>query len=254
MVNPIHLALSPDGNIYVGTSTASGLFQVFDPDGNFVTSWGEKGGGEGQLLFLLGLGVDSKGNVYGADFDRALINKYDSTGEFLTSWDTEQPTGPGGLAIDSHDNIYIVNHRPHDHQVQKFSSDGTLLKAFGITGSGEGEIGAGPEDLAIDKEGNVYVGDKDNNRIQKYNSNGEFLATIGAQGYLSDPWDVTVDGQGNVYVLSGRFLQKFDSTGMFVTKWPLTGALYNAGDVMADADGNLYINTDGTALLEKLTQ
>jgi len=149
----------------------------------------------------------------------------------------------------------------HEHQVQKFDANGKLLAAWGANGSGDGQIGAGsssgPEDLAVDAQGNVYVADRVNNRIEKFDTNGKFLATIGTpgsdgHGQLSGPGDITVDGQGNIYVLDDGFLQEFGPSGAFLTEWPLTGPLQNAGEVMADTLGNLYINTD--MVLEKFSR
>ncbi len=260
--NPIHLAMGLHGNIYVGSDTPSGLIQVFDPNGKFVTGWGSKGSADGQFSFLLGIGIDPQGNVYAGDFDRTWINKFDSAGSFLLKWPTEQPIGPAGVAVDGRGDVFVVNHRTHLHQVQKFDASGKLLAEWGSNGSGEGQIGAGatsgPEALAVDRQGNVYVADLVNNRVEKYDGNGKFLATIGTpgssgHGQLSGPGDVTVDGQGNVYVLDAAFLQKFDPNGAFLAEWSLdAGPLQNAGEVMADAKGDLYVNTD--VLLEKFSQ
>lgn len=262
MQDPIHLAMDPQGNIYIGSATSTGLIRIFDANGNFVTAWGKNGSGDGEFSFLLGIGIDSQGNVYAADFNRVRINKFDSTGKFLMQWATEQPVGPAGLAVDAQGNIYVVNHRKHDHQIQKFDSNGKLLAEWGSNGSGDGQIGAGgssgPEDLAVDQQGNVYVADRVNNRIEKFDSNGNFLATIGTpdsqgQGQISGPSDVTVDRQGNIYVLDAKFLQKFDSNGNFIAEWSIeTGPLQNAGEIMVDTQGNLYVNTD--VILEKFSQ
>ena len=101
MRDPIHLAMGPQGNIYVGSATPSGLIQVFDPNGKFVTAWGSKGPADGEFTFLLGIGIDPQGNVYAADFAKSQVNKFDSAGLFLLKWPTEQPIGPAGVAVDN---------------------------------------------------------------------------------------------------------------------------------------------------------
>src|SRR5258708_21552629 len=113
MQDPIHLAMDPQGNIYVGSATPTGLIRVLDPNGKFVTAWAKNGLDDGEFGFLLGIGIDSQGNVYAADFNRMRVNKFDSTGKFLTQWATEPPIGPAGLAVDAQGNVYIVNHRTH---------------------------------------------------------------------------------------------------------------------------------------------
>jgi len=85
MSDPIHLAMGPHGDIYVGSATPTGLIRVFDSNGHFVTAWGKNGAGDGEFDFLLGIGIDGHGNVYAADFNRVLINKFDGTGRFLLS-------------------------------------------------------------------------------------------------------------------------------------------------------------------------
>ena len=141
--DPIHLAMGPQGNIYVGSATPSGLIQVFDPNGKFVTGWGSKGSADGEFTFLLGIGIDPQGNVYAADFDKSRVNKFDSDGSFLLKWPTEQPIGPAGVAVDNQGNVFVVNHRTHLHQIQKFDASGKLLAKWGTHGSDEGQIGAG---------------------------------------------------------------------------------------------------------------
>jgi streptogramin lyase len=256
MQDPIHLAINAQGNVYVGTATTTtpGLIRVFDATGKFVTAWGKSGSSDGEFAFLLGIGVDTEGNVYAADFNSVRIDKFDSTGKFLVGWATESPIGPSGLAVDPQGNVYIANHRTHDHHIQKFDSHGQLLAEWGSGGSGDGQIGAGansgPEDLTVDRQGNVYVADKVNGRIEKFDTNGHFLATIGTpgtegQGQISAPDDVAVDGHGNIYVTEHHFLEKFDPSGKFLVEWSIqSGPLQEAAEILVDAQSNLYTLAD----------
>lgn len=74
---------------------------------------------------------------------------------------------------------------------------------FGSDGSGEGQFDL-PTAVAVDGDGNVYVADQRNHRVQKFNSSGVFLDEWGSSGSgtgeFNQPHDVAVDGDGNVYV------------------------------------------------------
>ena len=84
-----------------------------------------------------------------------------------------------------------------------------------------------PSGVAVDSSGNVYVADTGNNRIQKFDSSGGFIAKWGSSGsgdgQFSYPSGVAVDSSGNVYVAdtSNQRIQKFNSSGGFITKWGL---------------------------------
>jgi DNA-binding beta-propeller fold protein YncE len=80
-----------------------------------------------------------------------------------------------------------------------------------------------PQGVAADKDGNIYVVDTGNNRIQKFTRDGTFLAqwgTLGGgDGQFYNPYGIAVDGSGYVYVTdnSNHRVQKFTSSGAFVT-------------------------------------
>jgi hypothetical protein len=76
---------------------------------------------------------------------------------------------PGGIAIDSVSNIYVVD--SVNPRIQKFSQDGVYQSQFGSEGSDPGEFNY-PYDIAIDSADNIYVTDGVNNRIQKFDSEG----------------------------------------------------------------------------------
>ena len=74
---------------------------------------------------------------------------------------------------------------------------------MGETGSGPGSFDE-PGGLTIDSQGNLYVADIFNHRVQKFDSEGNFLAEVGGngpdEGQFNEPWGVAVDSQDNVYV------------------------------------------------------
>jgi YD repeat-containing protein len=97
----------------------------------------------------------------------------------------------------------------------------TFGGSFGTNGSGNGQFKV-PADAAVDKKGNLWVADKTNNRLERFNEDGEFAQVVGAVGTaggkLSAPAGVAVDGSGNVWVADtgNNRIQEFNEKGEFV--------------------------------------
>jgi hypothetical protein len=85
---------------------------------------------------------------------------------------TDSFMDPMGVAVDSSGNVYVADNA--FDRMQKFSSDGTFITAWGSQGSADGQFDF-PEGVAVDSSGNVYVADSFNKRIQKFSSDGTFL-------------------------------------------------------------------------------
>jgi tripartite motif-containing protein 71 len=93
---------------------------------------------------------------------------------FITKWGSPgtadgQFDFPEGVALDSSDNVYVVDALGGNHRIQKFYSDGTFITKWGSFGKGDGQFHF-PSGVAVDSSGNVYVADIENNRIQKFGS------------------------------------------------------------------------------------
>ncbi len=243
--SPGDIAVDSEGNVYVSTQGANTV-KKFDTDGNLVTEWGGNGDADGQFSLSLGIDVDSENNVYVTDFYNRRIQKFDSEGTFLMQWATDPSTSPAFLAIDSWGNVYIDLFPPQgEHFIQKFDGNGNLL---GEWGKDSGDFAGTIEDIAVDLDGNLYVTDPLRRRVQKLDPDGNLLASYGGEsskegnGLFFDPFGISVDDDGYIYVLDGNFLQKLDWEGKFVTQWSTDGGdLDGATNVTVDGEGNLYV-------------
>jgi tripartite motif-containing protein 71 len=125
-----------------------------------------------------------------------------------------------------------------------------------------------PVGIALDIEGNLYVMDTKNSRVQKFDSDGNFLLMWGSPGNengqflitIPDEGRLAVDTQGYVYVLddSNFRIQKFDSNGNFLTKWGTRGnaegQFEEPSDIAIDKQNNVYVVDYITRVVQKFDE
>jgi len=115
-----------------------------------------------------------------------------------------------------------------------------------------------PADIAIDSQNIVYVADSGNNRVQKFDSSGNFLGMWGTagsgDGQFNSPVGIAIDpSSGNVFVVdrANDRIQVFDSNGNFITKFGSSGSgdgqLENPLGVTVSTDGRVYVTDEGNA-------
>ena len=185
---PEDIALSPFG-IFVA-DTGNDRILKFNSNFELVGKWGSKGIGDGKFIHPHAIDVDSKGNVYVGQLDEPGVQVFDNNGKFLKKWgsigtgDGQSSTPQEHLAIDSKDRVYIVDGASNP-RVQIFDTNGKFLGKIGTPckmSSGEGctdpdgpgplKMGDGqfskPEHVSIDSDGNVFVVDRGNQRVQVF--------------------------------------------------------------------------------------
>ena len=236
-----------------GRAEASGSY----PYSVFLT-FGPYGSGNGQTVDPAGVALDASGDVYVADTGNSRIEKFDARGNYLTQWGSYgagngQLHNPAALAVDASGNVYVVDNG--NNRIEKFDSSGNYLAQWGSAGAGNGQFNFGTNvgiaytsgGIAVDASGNVYVADTGNNRIEKFDSNGNYLAQWGTygsgNGQFRSPIGVAVDASGDVYVSDeyNARVEKFDPNGNYLSYFGGTGVLNLPAGVAVDASGNLYV-------------
>ncbi len=143
---------------------------------------------DGELRYPNGLAVDAFGKVFVAEELNDRIQKFTGNGTFITKLGSAGNADgrfyyPRGIAIDATGNIFVSDYE--NHRIQKFTADGQFLDKWGkVDANGNPSPGAGnkefkwPAGIAFDHDGNVYVVDSGNYRIQKFTADGQFLGKI----------------------------------------------------------------------------
>jgi len=162
---PNDLAFGRSGEIYVTQGHGKGESRVlkFDPDGNFLATWGGEGTGPGQFNVPHSIVTDPKGQLYIADRSNQRIQVFDADGKYLR--ESSHPGTPCGLCM-CRDGRHMMMAHGHAGIVMRLDLNGNVLGASGGQGKGPHRYGEA-HFLALDRRENIYVADTLNWRVQK---------------------------------------------------------------------------------------
>ncbi len=171
------VAADAAGNVYVfHRGLKADPIIVFDSQGKYLRSWGK-----GMFGSPHGLRIDKSGHVWVTDTVLHQVMEFTAEGKLLRT------LGVKGKADATHDTFnrptdvaflpngdFFVSDGYGNSRVVKFSREGKYLLEWGRRGKGPGEFDL-PHQVRVDSRQNVYVSDRENNRIQIFDANGKFL-------------------------------------------------------------------------------
>jgi DNA-binding beta-propeller fold protein YncE len=231
-----HVAVDSHDNLYVFQRGEPPVV-VFDPTGGYLQSWGS-----GLIADPNGIFITPDDLVVLIDRDGHQVMGFDTSGNVrFTLGDREHPqlqapfNHPADVAVAPNGDIYVADGYANS-AVHRFSGDGELKQTWGKQGDGPGEFTT-PHAVWVDSEGRVLVADRENNRIQVFAGDGDYLDSWGDHYH---PMDIYVDADGLIYVTDQiPRLSVLAADGRLIGR--CRPVLYGAHGVWGDSRGNLYL-------------
>jgi trimeric autotransporter adhesin len=287
MSAPFGVTADSNGNFYIAEFGTNRIRKVDKASGKITTAIGNGNlgfGGDGgapdkvEMNGPTAVALDGSGNLIFVDSLNYRIRKLSGgnvttiagNGQISKGGDggaatSAQLYGPQGVAVDAAGNLYISD--TLNNVVRRVAANGTIANFAGNGSTGSGGDGSaatsaqlnGPQGLAVDSAGALYIADSGNNRIRKV-SGGTISTLTGGNNELNKPYGVAVDTGGNVYVAdfgSNRVIRvtaagaasTFAGTGVSGYSGdggPATSAMLKGPQAVAvDNSGNVYIGDSG---------
>jgi hypothetical protein len=254
-------------------------------------------GGNARFYWPGGVGCDTGGNLYVADSENSTIRQITPAGVVSTlagsagasgsadgTGTHAQFYGPQGVALDTGGNVYVAD--TANGTIRKITSAGVVSTLAGLAGTYGSADGTGtnaqfwgPQSLAVDNSGNVYVADTWNHTIRKIGPAGVVTTLAGSAGNRGSadgtnsaarfnwPYGIALDGAGNVFVSDyfNHTLRKITPAGRVSTLAGMAGLWGNAdgtnsaarffepAGVAVDGGGNVYVVDSGNQTIRKVT-
>ena len=181
---PTDMAFLPSGDVFISDGYGNRRVVHFDKQGRFVKAWGEEGTGPGQFALPHAIAIDSQSRLYVADRNNARIQVFDTKGRLLAVWG--DLIMPWGFAVTKNDEIWVCGSSrvrqpsgdgwvitpPPDQLLIKLSPDGKVrlrvpLQQTTVAPGNPGEVDW-VHCIAIDSKGDIYLGDIQGKRAQKF--------------------------------------------------------------------------------------
>ena len=191
------VAIDKSGNVWCYTRTQPAI-QVYSPDGDLVKNWSTEENSTAHQIK-----IDREGNIWLADIGLHLVRKFTPEGKELMHIGTPGEPGndnnhlnkPTDMAIASNGDVFISDGYGNARIVH-YDKNGKFIKAWGTLGNTDGMFSI-PHAIAIDSKDNIYVADRNNVRIQVYDTNGKQTASW---KNIVVPWGFHITPNDDIWV------------------------------------------------------
>ena len=249
---------------------------VFNRDGSFLTSWGE-----GLFTRPHGITIGPDDSLYCTDDSDHTVRKFTPDGKLVLTLGTSgRPSDTGTTSIDYRGivraagpfnyptNVAVapggelyVSDGYGNARIHAFAPDGRLLRSWGEPGDGPGQFRV-PHGIAVDRDGTVYVADRENSRVQMFDPEGNYLREwadiarpcqvfiagdrvyVAELGYRAGMWPGTT---APTPAATGGRVSVFDREGKLLARWGggddpcAAGDFFAPHDVCVDSRGDVYV-------------
>jgi DNA-binding beta-propeller fold protein YncE len=223
LVQPYGMAVNSKGELFVADEKVGAVF-VFNTETKDTDMI--KHGVHANFGRVTGVAIDDADRIYVSDSKLKRVLVFSAKYEVVDQINTGL-SSPSGLAIDNENRLLYVSDVDLD-QVLVYDADMLkLIRAIGTTGHNHelttpGDF-ARPIGIAVDADGNLYVADTMNNRIEIFDADGQFIKTFGkagdGPGFFARPKGIAVDADGHIWVADGLQdrVQVFSQEGQLLT-------------------------------------
>lgn len=248
------VAINSKGELYLFHRGANPIL-CFDASGNFLRSWGD------DLIGMAhGMRIDRDDNVWVTDIKHHTVFKFSPVGKLLLALGTSDRPGtetnqfnkPTDIAFGPKGEVFVADGYGNS-RVMKFSADGKFISQWGRRGTGVGEFHL-PHSIVIDAEQRVIVGDRENDRIQVFDLDGQLLEIW--PGFA--PYGIALDSSQNLFIADGRANQilRLNTAGQvdlrIGSKGHAAGQFELPHMLAVSDDGSIYLAEVGGERFQKL--
>jgi sugar lactone lactonase YvrE len=205
LAQPYGVAVDSKGLLYVADSKVGAIF-IFNTETKDVDLI--KNGLHAHFGLITGLAMDDSDRLFVSDSVLRHVLVFDPKHRVEASIN-EGMSSPAGVALDNENRFLYVADTELD-QVLVYDADSPykLLRRIGTAGKAHTLTSPGdfsrPTNVAVDKDGNLYVSDTFNDRVEIFDADGNFVSTFGkagdGPGYFARPKGIAIDSDGHVWV------------------------------------------------------